>query len=253
MTTVGKKRRPSAGSIVSVAACSWLILGATFGVPASAGSLKVNPVHINLPAGSQSVSLKMSNGDAARASVRVTTLAWTQVDGRDVYTPTGNVIVSPPIFTIPGGKTQLVRIGLRSRLESVAGPGAYRVIFEEIPPQKPAGGQIQVTLKLNLPLYLLPPGGGKTDVSWKAWRDGSGELIVEGRNRGSLHSQVTQLSAQLPAGQRLLSNAMGVVLPGSARQWKIGKRSDFAVGAPLLLKVRSSGGETLSQIVVEQR
>ena len=249
MTTVGKKHRSGLRSIGSVAACSWLILGAAFGVPASAGSLKVNPVHINLPAGSQAVSLKMTNGDAAPASVRVTTFGWTQVDGRDVYTPTNNVIVSPPIFTIPAGKTQLVRIGLRSR----GSAGAYRVIFEEIPVQRPVGGQIQVTLKLNLPLYLLPPGGGKSDVSWKAWRDGKGEMVVEGRNRGSLHSQVSQLSAQLPAGARLLSNDMGVLLPESARQWKIGKRSDFAVGAPLLLKVRSSGGETQSQIVVEQR
>lgn len=225
------------------------MLGAALSVPAFAGSLKVNPVHINLPAGSRSVSLTMTNGGAADTSVRVTTLGWTQVGGSDVYTATSNVIVSPPIFTIPAGKTQLVRIGLRSR----AGPGAYRVIFEEIPAQKPVDGQIQVTLKLNLPLYLLPPAGGKSNMAWRAWRDSTGELVVEGRNRGSLHQQVTQLSAQLPPGLELLSKEMGVVLPGSARQWKIGKRSGLAAGSPLLLKVRSSAGETQSQIVVGQR
>ncbi len=249
MTAVGKKRSPSVRPIVSAAACSWLMFGAIFSVPASAGSLKVNPVHLNLPAGSRSVSLKISNGDSAPASVRVTTFGWAQVDGGDVYTPTDNVIVSPPIFTIPAGTTQLVRIGLRSR----AGPAAYRVIFEEIPVQRPVGGQVQVTLKLNLPLYLLPPGGGKTDISWKAWREHNGELVIEGRNSGSLHSQVSQLSAQIPAGTKVLSNDMGVLLPGSARQWKVGNRPDFAVGVPLLLKVRSSGGESHSQIVVEQR
>jgi fimbrial chaperone protein len=249
MTTVGEKHRSGVRSIVSIAACRWLILGATFAVPASASSLKVNPVHINLPAGRQSVSLKMSNGDAAAASVRVTTFGWTQVDGRDVYTPTNNVIVSPPIFTIPAGQTQLVRMGLRSP----NGPGAYRVIFEEIAAQRPAGGQIQVTLKLNLPLYILPSGGGKTDVSWTAWRDSTGELIVEGRNRGTLHSQVTQLQAELPGGPQILSREIGVVLPGSARQWKAGKHPEFAARAPLLLKVRSSAGETQTQIVVGQR
>lgn len=247
--TVGKKHWQSLRSIGPVLACSWLIFGAIFAVPASAGSLKVNPVHINLPAAHQSVSLKMTNGDAAEVSVRVVTYGWTQIDGRDVYTATDNVIVSPPIFTVPAGMTQLVRIGLRSR----DGGGAYRVIFEEIPAQRPVDGQIQITMRLNLPLYVLPLGGGTADVSWTAWRDGTGEITIEGRNRGSLHSQITQLSAQLPVGSHLLSNDMGVVLPGSARQWNAGKWPDLAVGAPLLLNVRSSAGETQARIVVEQR
>ena len=117
--SAGKKLRFGIRS-TGFAACSWLVLGAAFAIPASAGSLKVNPVHINLPAAHQSVSLKMTNGGSAAVSVRVVTYGWTQADGRDIYTPTNNVIVSPPIFTIPAGRTQLVRIGLRGR----AGPGA---------------------------------------------------------------------------------------------------------------------------------
>lgn len=247
--TAGKKLRRGVRPTGPAAACGWLFLGAAFAVPASAGSLKVNPVHINLPADARAVSLKMSNGDAAPVSIRVATFTWSQADGRDIYTPTADVIASPPIFTIPARATQLVRIGLRHKGRS----NAYRVIFEEIPVQKPADGRIQITVRLNLPLYVLPPGGGKPELSWKAWRDAAGQLTVEGRNRGTLHGQVTQLSAQLPGRRELLSNDMGVVLPGSARRWTIGKRSDFAVGAPLLLKVRSSAGETQSQIVVEQR
>lgn len=248
--TAGNRHRLGARSIGSVAACSWLILGATFAVPASAGSLKVNPVHINLPADRQSVSLKMTNGDASPVSVRVVTNGWTQVDGRDVYTATNDVIVSPPIFTIPADKTQLVRIGLRNR---GGGPGAYRVIFEEIPRDKPVDGHIQVTLRLNLPLYVLAKGRTKPDLSWKAWRDQSGDMVVEGRNRGSLHSQILALAADQGGRRHSLSNQLGVVLPGSARQWTIGKRPELLVGTPLLLRVRGSAGETQTQIVLERR
>jgi fimbrial chaperone protein len=129
MMTAGKKHRLGVRSIGRLVASCWLILGATVAVPASAGSLKVNPVHINLPAGLQSVSLKMTNGDTAPVSVRVVTYTWTQAAGRDVYTPSSNVILSPPMFTIPAGQTQLVRIGLRNR----AATGAYRVVLRKSP------------------------------------------------------------------------------------------------------------------------
>lgn len=227
------------------------LAGASIGLPApaAAGSFKINPVQITLPTDRQAASLKITNSDAAPVSIRVTALAWSQVDGRDVYTPTSNVITSPPIFTIAAGKTQLLRIGLKSRGDAAA----YRLLVEEIPREQPADGQIKVLLRLNLPLYLLPKGGGKADLSWSAWRDASGDLFVEGRNRGLLHSQVLELSADQSGRRSILSKQMGVVLPGSARQWKIGSRADLKVGAPLLLSIRSPTSETRTQLVLEQR
>ena len=246
--TAGRNHGFGVRSIGTVVAGGWLVLGATFAVPASAGSLKVNPVHINLPADHQSVSLEMTNNGAAAVSVSVMGYGWSQVDGRDVQTATNNVIVSPPIFTIPANKTQLVRIGLRNR----AGPGAYRVIFEEIPRTDSVAGQIQVNLRLNLPLYVLAKGRTKPDLSWRAWREQSGEMIVEGRNRGSLHSQIVGLAADQGGRRHVLSTEMGVVLPGSARQWTAGKHPEFPVGTPLLLRVKGSDGETQTQIVLER-
>lgn len=247
--SVGIRARIGAGRTLWAAALAWLIAGAAFADPASAGSFKVNPVHINLPADRKAASLTITNSDAAPVSVRVLTYAWTQVDGADVHTPVNNVIVSPPIFTIAPGKIQLVRIGLKSRPSS----GAYRVIFEEIPRDEPAAGELQVILRLDLPLYLLPKGGGKPALSWRAWRDAAGELFVEGRNSGSAHSQVLELTGEQGGKRQLLSRQMGVVLPASARFWKVGKRPELQAGAPLELTVRSSTGETKTQIILEQR
>ena len=108
-------------------------------------------------------------------------------------------------------------------------------------------------MRLNLPLYVLAKGRTKPDVSWKAWRDPSGEMIVEGRNRGMLHSQILGLAADQGGQRHSLSDQMGVVLPGSARQWAVGKHPKFAAGAPLLLRVKGSAGETQAQIVLERR
>lgn len=245
MTVVGKMGKLRAPFL----AFAWLIAGATVAGPASAGSFTVSPVNINLPADRQAASLTLTNSDAAPVSVRVLTYAWTQVDGADVHTPTTNVIASPPMFTIAPGKTQLVRIGLKNRPSTAA----YRVVFEEIPRENPAPGEIQVNLRLNLPLYLLPKGGGKAALSWRAWRDAAGELFIEGRNSGPVHGQVLRLTAEQAGKRQLLSRQMGVVLPASSRIWKAGKQPQLQAGAPLALAVRSSTGETKTQIILEQR
>lgn len=240
----------SGGQCIGIAAALAVLGGMLFAGPAEAGSFRVSPVQIHLPEGRAAASLTIVNSDSAPVSVRVTAFAWSQIDGSDVYTPTSDVIASPPIFTIAAGKSQLVRIGLRQR----SGAGGYRVVLEEIPRQQAPDGQIKVLLRLNLPLYLLPKkSGGKADLSWSAWRNRAGELFIEGRNRGPVHGQIVELSTGQGRSRTILSKQMGVVLPGSARRWKIERPPHLAAGTPLALNIRSSTSETQTQILVEQR
>jgi fimbrial chaperone protein len=225
------------------------IAAAALGSPSSAGSFKVNPVQIKLPADQQAASLTITNSDAAPVAIRVLTFAWSQANGEDRYTPTANVIVSPPIFTIPAGGTQLVRVGLRER----GAERAYRVILEEIPRQKPLGGEVQVILRLNLPLYLIPKGGSKPDVSWRAWRAADGTIDIEGRNRGTLYEQVAELAVEGDGRAEVLSRQMGVVLPGSSRIWKVRGSKQLQPGGYFTLKVRSSAGEIEAPVLLESR
>lgn len=243
----GKSARPGPRRAIWAPALAWLI-GAGLADPAWAGSFKVNPIRINLPADRQTAALTIANSAAVPVAVRVIALEWSQVDGMDVHRPTSNVIASPPIFTIAPGKTQLVRVGLKNREAA----RAYRVILEEIPRQIPVDGQIQVTLRLDLPLYVLPKGAGKSDLRWRAWRDASGDLFAEGSNVGSLYGQVVELAAK-QGGEEVRSKDIGVVLPGSARRWKVGRASNFNVGQPFALKVWSPAGESQTQVTLEQR
>lgn len=244
--------RPSRHRLRWLAAVAWTTAGVgavVIAAPASAGSFKVNPVQVVLAADAQVARLTIANSDSALVSVRATAMAWSQANGMDVYSPTTNVIVSPPIFTIPAGKTQLVRVGLKAR---TAAP-AYRLIFTEIPRDRPAEGQIQVNLRLNLPLYLLPPGGGSSVVEWRAWTDRSGAMIVEGSNRGTRHAQVVGIAAIQGDKREPLSAQMGVILPGSMRRWSVGKHPSLGVGHPIDLIVRSPSGETRARVALEQR
>ena len=228
------------GLLMSFAAASAIVTWGIAAAPAAAASLQVNPVNLVLPADRQSTSLTIRNNDAAPVAVRVVTYGWSQEGGRDVYSPTNDVIVSPAIFTIGAGAGQLVRVGLRARTAK-----AYRVIFEEIPrPQ--SNRPIQVALRLNLPLYLVPPGAAKPALSWSLRRTASGDLVVEGRNSGNLQAQILGFDVEDKDGRRTtLSQEMGVILPASSRDWKAGVHPEFRIGTPLLLRIRNASGVML--------
>lgn len=239
-----------AGAIARKAiALAWLMGSMGFAHPAWAGSFSVDPVHIGLPDGQRATSVTVRNGGTAPVSIRAEALAWTQVNGDDRYAATDNVIVSPPIFTIAPGATQLLRVGVKDRGRDQA----YRLILQEIPAQKRVAGQVQVVLRLNLPVYLLPHGSGRADVSWTASRSAEGTVTVEGHNAGSLYEQVTGLIAEQAGKSVPISNKMGVILPGSWRRWT--SRTPVAVrpGEPVTLHIKTPSGEAQTRIPLEPR
>ena len=173
-------------------ATSTVLLGiVAVGSPAMAGSFKVNPVNLAIPPERVTTSASLTNSASEPVSVRVVAYRWTQVDGADLRQETGNVIVSPPIFTLEPGATQLVRVGLKERR-----PGdAYRVVFEEIPRERPEGNVVQVALRLDLPMHV-EAAGGASELAWQAWRDGSGAVTLEATNFGNRHQRVLAISRE---------------------------------------------------------
>jgi fimbrial chaperone protein len=224
------------GSRRAVAAL-FLAALATGATPAAASAFRINPISVAVAPDQGAAELRLDNADAKPVAVRVTALRWTQADGRDHTQATSDLVVSPPIFTVGAGAQQLIRVGFRNRI-----PGAaYRLIVEEIPGPKALGTGISVSLKLDLPLYVIARRGVAPVLSWAVRRGADGALVVEGRNSGSLHEQILAIEARGATGQVVgRSEAMGVVLPSSSRIWNLGRKP----GAPSELVVRTAQGET---------
>lgn len=218
---------------------------------ALAGSVQVDPISIELAHDRSSTSLTVRNRDSQPVSMRVRTYRWSQQNGEDVYQDSDDLIVSPPIFTIAPGRSQLIRIGPRTP----SAGSAYRIVLEEIPAAMREGTGIRVALRINLPFYILPEGGGRAALSWSGWRDHDGNVFVEARNNGTRHSQVTTLASVDAAGaETVLSSRIAVVLPGGSRRWEAGPRPQFAAGATLELRARGAAGEiSRGHVVLEQR
>lgn len=203
-------------------AISVLLAGATIGVgamPAHAGALEVDPVRVDLSRDRKTASITIKNVEGRPVTIRAYPLAWSQPDGEDRYDDTAGVIVSPPVFTIPAGATQIVRVGLRS---AAAAGNSYRLMVEEVPEANPEPG-IRVALRLNLPLFAMVEQGKPADLSWSAWRENDGSWTVEAANPGAAFVRVEREDALKLAGVEF-ERAPGVVLPRSSKRWSIGPK-----------------------------
>jgi fimbrial chaperone protein len=187
--------------------------------PAVAGSLQVDPIRLEINSGRRTATLRVTNQEQTPVAIRAYALTWSQVDGEDRYVESSAVIVSPPIFTIPGGATQLIRVGLRNPSGEAR---AFRLMVEEVPQASPGGG-VQVALRLNLPLFVSIQPGTAQELGWSASRGADGLWTVEASNRGRNYVRVEPAAAKAATGIDFAGNVnLGVVLPGSRRRWVVG-------------------------------
>ena len=205
-------------------ACGAALCAAAPVVPASAGTLQVNPVLLEINNRRRTATVTLRNPTDQPVTIRAYPLEWRQVDGNDNYSESSAVIVSPPIFTIAPGATQLVRVGLRSPSRA---PQAYRLIIEEVPDASPGNG-IRVALRLNLPLFSTLPAGEPAAVRWAAWREPDGSWTLEAANGGTGYVRLSHEAARAATGLRLGNTInLGTVLPGATRRWRIGSSLDI--------------------------
>jgi fimbrial chaperone protein len=193
-------------------------------MPASAGTLEVNPVRLEINAAHRTATVTLRNPTDRPVTIRAYPLEWRQADGDEHYSESSAVIVSPPIFTIAPGATQLVRVGLRSPSRA---PQAYRLIVEEVPDATPGNG-IQVALRLNLPLFSGLSAGEVAAVRWSAWRGADGDWTLEAVNGGTGYVRLSHDEASAATGLRIGNSVnLGTVLAGATRRWRIGSSLDI--------------------------
>jgi fimbrial chaperone protein len=85
--------------------------------------------------------------------MQVRVFSWTQSPDDDVLTQTEELVASPPIFSVPDGGAQIVRLVLR--VAPAATEQAFRVMLDEIPAAA-QGTAVVVALRVSLPVFVIP-------------------------------------------------------------------------------------------------
>jgi fimbrial chaperone protein len=184
---------------------------------ALAAQLDFIPITITTSLGQSASTIEVANRGGGASTLQVRAFSWQQPpDGSDALVPSDQIAVSPPIFSLPEGQSQVIRVVLHTP----PGPTelAFRVLVDELPP--PNATNVQLALRVSLPIFATP-ASGVADLHWQVVR-AAGGLRITAHNMGALHSRVSKLTLAMPARapvEAKLENRLPYVLPGAERHW----------------------------------
>lgn len=233
-----------------------LALLALAALPAAAADLGIMPVAVQLDRLRDRSTVQVTNRGREPVILQAEAIAWTREAGVDRDAPTADLIVNPPLFTLPPGQTQIVRLGLR-RADAAEHEGTYRLVLREVPsPTAGDGlgvaGNVRVLVALRVPVYVAPQAV-RRDERWQARLDADGQLVARVSNAGNVHLKVglLRLHDGDAAAAPLAEQAAGTVLfPGEAHSFRL-RPSRPLSGAPLRLEVMTDRGPQLVSLALD--
>jgi fimbrial chaperone protein len=213
-TPISRRFRATASALA--AGLAILLAGGT----ASAQSLTVLPVNIEMAPKQMATTLTVINQGDAETSVQIRTMAWKQVDGKEDLTPSNDVMVSPPIATIAPGATQIVRLVLRKPPEGRE--ATYRILLDQIPPVAEPG-TVRIALRLSIPIFAAPVTRAMPHVKFRVEND-AGQAYLVAVNDGNRHDTIREIALKTAGGTGLdtATNSSPYILAGTTRRWPIG-------------------------------
>ncbi len=209
-----------------------------------AGSFQVNPVRVELSAQEKSAVIRVLNTGDETVTIQSQVLAWSQQDGTDQLIPTREVLVSPPIFRLKPGATQIVRVGLLRQIDEHR-ELSYRLQIEEIPsPPAPDFKGLQVALRIGMPVFIKAKDKAAQDLHFSVSKPTNGNLELFITNQGNAHAQLYELTIHAKEGQALgAHNNSFYILPGQRRSMSFKTTDLVKFGSDdLLIKVRTRAG-----------
>ena len=150
-----------------------IFLGCLLSGKIQAASLEISPVMVNLAPGQTATTIEVTNRGGVSTAIQARLYLWTQAGDDDTLAPTQDIILSPPIFTVPAGASQTVRLLLRGGIVAEA-ERSYRLLLDEVPPANIENRQIDIALRVSLPVIVASASSGPRALQWRAERGPGG-------------------------------------------------------------------------------
>jgi fimbrial chaperone protein len=221
----------------------------------NATDLGVSPVRVTLSDKQKMGTLTVRNNGAEPVPMQLEVLNWSQEEGNDVFTPTRELIVNPPIFTIPAGGSQLIRVGLR-RAPDAQRELIYRIFLQELPPPpSPEFNGTKMLMRVSLPVFVLPKVAAKPVLRWQAVRTSDGSLKISLTNNGNAHIQIINFSLSKPGSAQpwITQKASDYALIGQSLDWILPASADYSIpqsGTTIQLFAQTDAGDIEAEVLI---
>lgn len=222
---------------------------------ASAGTIGVSPLRLTFEYSQKVDSLTLTNNGTEPVIMQMQILSWSQREGKAVFTATREIIGNPPIFTVPAGGSQTIRVGLR-RSPDAQRELTYRIIFEEVPPPiDPDFTGTQFYMRMSLPVFVLPEVEAKPVLRWRASRTAQGALKIKLTNDGNAHIQIKNFMLSLTESSQpwVTQQSSDYVLSGKSRDWIFPVNAENPTppsGVTLKLVAQTDAGEIETKVLI---
>ncbi len=216
-------------AVVLLAACT---------APAFAGRFSVAPIRVDFTPGVRIGAVTVTSEDDHPLVFRNSPSVWTQnAEGGDVYTPTSDLVVTPPLLRVEPSEPQASCASARLR-EPGDVERSYRVFLEEQAPANAegAGASIAVVIKFGVPVFVAPRTehvAGSAEVVAHAPR----KLTLQVSNTGNVHFNVETIAAN---GVALKDVSSWYLLAGTTRRYELAIPPEACVGSALELRIQTT-------------
>jgi fimbrial chaperone protein len=214
---------------------------------AFAQQVLVSPLRVSFKSEQQSEIVSIRNTSKDTFTVQPKVMKWSQKDGKDVFEPTRDLLVAPPIVDVAAGESQVIRIALKRPPE----PGkelTYRLFIQQVvAPQKQSTTALAFSWNLSLPVFVTTAdSSASASLQWTG--DVSGKtMTLTAINSGSMHVQVKKIRVESSAGVSA-SEQMFYLLP--AQQLKLAVPVPAGVGKSVVLIADTDAGEMKQEVIL---
>lgn len=205
--------------------------------PALAGRFSVAPIRVDFTSGIRIGSVSVTSEDDHPLVFKNSPSLWTQnAEGGDVYAPTSDLVVTPPLLRVETGEPRIVRIG--TLRESGDIERSYRVFLEEQAPANSEGGgaTIAVVIKFGVPVFVAPRTeriAGRAEIIDRK----PGKLTLQVENTGNVHFNLESITAN---GTAVKDVSSWYLLPGTTRRYELAIPPEACTGSALDLRIQAT-------------